>query len=46
MKAIVTPKGGILYTEDDPDSRELIVYILETAGYHVRLPEILPMRSH
>lgn len=35
MKAMPTPKGRILCTEDDPDSRELIVYILQTAGYHV-----------
>jgi CheY-like chemotaxis protein len=32
-----TPKGRILCTEDDPDSRELIVYILEAADYHVTI---------
>ena len=37
MTAIRTPKGLILWTEDDPDSRELIVWILETADYHVTI---------
>ena len=32
-----TPKGRILCTQDDPDSRELIVYILQTADYHVTI---------
>lgn len=29
------PKGRILCTEDDPDSRELLVCMLENAGYLV-----------
>lgn len=37
MTAARTPKGRILCTEDDPDSRELIVCILETADYHVTI---------
>ena len=35
MKAISSPKGRILCTEDDPDSRELIVFVLEGADYDV-----------
>ena len=35
MKAATCIKGRILCTEDDLDSRELIVYILEDADYHV-----------
>ena len=35
MKAASFTKGRILCTEDDLDSRELIVYILEDADYHV-----------
>ena len=30
-----SPKGHILCTEDDVDSRELIVYVLNDAGYDV-----------
>ena len=37
MTAMPTPKGRILCTEDDPDYRELIVYILKTADYHVTI---------
>ncbi|HJX93690.1 MAG TPA: response regulator [Pyrinomonadaceae bacterium] len=29
------PKGRILCTEDDPDSRELMIYLLSDAGYDV-----------
>ena len=32
-------KGRILCTEDDPDSRELLVCILENDGYHVTVTE-------
>ena len=28
-------KGRILCTEDDPDSREMLIYFLEAAGYDV-----------
>ena len=34
-----SPKGRILCTEDDPDSRELIVFILEGADYDVTCTE-------
>ncbi len=37
MTAARTPKGRILCTVYDPDSRELIVCILETADYHVTI---------
>ena len=30
-----SPKGRILYTEDDPDSRELVRYLFTRAGYEV-----------
>ena len=30
-----SPKGRILCTEDDPDSRELIVFVLEAQDYDV-----------
>ena len=30
-----SPKGRILYTEDDPDSRELIRYVFTRGGYEV-----------
>ena len=29
------PKGRILYTEDDPDSRELIRYVFTRSGYEI-----------
>ena len=32
-------KGRILCTEDDPDSRELLVLVLEQAGYEVEATE-------
>lgn len=35
MQPILSPKAHILCTEDDPDSRELIVFILEAADYDV-----------
>lgn len=35
MQAIPKPKGRILCTEDDADSRELLVHLLEAADYHV-----------
>ena len=37
MQAIPRLKGRILCTEDDADSRELLVHILETADYHVTI---------
>lgn len=33
------PKGRILYTEDDPDSRDLVIFILERGGYQVTCAE-------
>lgn len=38
MKAATITKGRILCTEDDPDSRELLVFILEKNGYLVTCP--------
>ena len=35
MKVDQAPKGRILCTEDDADSRDLLVCILEDANYHV-----------
>ena len=35
MKAVPTTKGRILCTEDDADSRDLLVYILQAANYQV-----------
>ena len=35
MKALPVPKARILCTEDDPDSREIIIYLLRDAGYDV-----------
>lgn len=35
MKVDRVSKGRILCTEDDPDSRDLLVCILENEGYHV-----------
>lgn len=35
MQAIPKPKRRILCTEDDADSRELLVHILKAANYHV-----------
>ena len=35
MKVDSIPKGRILCTEDDADARDLLVCILENAGYHV-----------
>ena len=35
MKTDQAPKGRILCTEDDADARDLLVCILENAGYHV-----------
>ena len=29
------PKGRILYTEDDPDSREIVIFTLRRSGYKV-----------
>ena len=37
-----TPKGRILYTEDDPDSRELVRYLFTRAGYEVVCTESGP----
>ena len=34
-----TPKGRILCTEDDPDSRELPIFVLEAADYDVTVTE-------
>ena len=39
MKVSTTPKGRILCTEDDPDSRALLVFVLENKGYLVTCPE-------
>lgn len=36
---MASPKGRILCTEDDPDSRELIMFILEAADYDVSCTE-------
>ena len=30
-----SPKGRILCTEDDPDSRELLIFVLEAEDYDV-----------
>jgi two-component system, sensor histidine kinase and response regulator len=35
-----SPKARILCTEDDPDSRELIVFVLEGADYDVTCAEV------
>ena len=35
-----SPKARILCTEDDPDSRELIVFMLEGADYDVTCAEV------
>lgn len=32
---MTSPKGRILCTEDDADTRELLIYILNMAGYEV-----------
>lgn len=37
MEATPRPKGRILCTEDDADSRELLVHILEAADYRVTI---------
>jgi len=37
----VTPKLRLLYAEDDPDTRELIVLALEMEGFEVVCPEDL-----
>ena len=34
-----SPKGRILCTEDDPDSRELLIFVLEAADYDVTVTE-------
>ena len=39
MKVAPVTKGRVLCTEDDADSRELIVVIREAQGYHVTVPE-------
>ena len=36
---MTSPKGRILCTEDDSDTRELLVLILGASGYHVTLSE-------
>lgn len=38
MKATTIPKGRILCTEDDPDSRALLVFVLENKGISCYLP--------
>jgi two-component system response regulator MprA len=35
MESIHISKGRILYTEDDPDSREMLVLLLKHRGYDV-----------
>lgn len=37
---MLSPKARILCTEDDPDARELIVFILENADYDVTCAEV------
>ena len=37
---MLSPKARILCTEDDPDSRELIVFVLEGADYDVTCAEV------
>ena len=37
---MLSPKPRILCTEDDPDSRELIVFVLEAAEYDVTCAEV------
>ena len=39
MKVATIPKGRILCTEDDPDSRALLVFVLENNGYLVTCPK-------
>ena len=39
MKVAAIPKGRILCTEDDPDSRALLVFVLENNGYLVTCPK-------
>ena len=34
-----TPKGRILCTEDDPDSREMMIYLLTEEGYDITCTE-------
>lgn len=34
-----SPKGRILCTEDDPDSRELLIFVLEAGDYDVTVTE-------
>ena len=34
-----SPKARILCTEDDPDSRELLIFVLEAADYDVTVTE-------
>ena len=38
MESLLVSKGRILCTEDDPDSREMIVTMLEIAGFEVVCP--------
>ncbi len=38
MESLLASKGRILCTEEDPDSRDMIVVMLETAGYEVVCP--------
>ena len=35
-----SPKAHILCTEDDPDSRELLIFVLESADYDVTCAEV------
>lgn len=39
MESPTNPKGRILCTEDDPDSREMLVMLLSGAGYSVQSTE-------
>jgi DNA-binding response OmpR family regulator len=39
MQAMPTPKGRILYSEDDPDSREIMCLLLTREGFEAVCPD-------
>jgi DNA-binding response OmpR family regulator len=39
MQAMLTPKGRILYSEDDPDSREIMCLLLTREGFEAVCPD-------
>jgi CheY-like chemotaxis protein len=41
-----SPKRRILYSEDDPDSRELIKFVFTRGGYEVVCAESGPQALH